>query len=57
MLNKLVLDQESNPCTDGTAVCGDNTVCVLVEDDLYDVSIKNIVYTCKIYLPIFVFAV
>lgn len=39
MLSKIVLDQASNPCTDGSANCGDNTVCVLGDNDSFDVCI------------------
>lgn len=38
MLNKIVANLESNPCTDGTAQCGDNTICVPDGQDGYDVS-------------------
>lgn len=38
MLNKMVANLEVNPCTDGTAQCGDNTVCVVEGDDGYEVS-------------------
>lgn len=28
MINKIVKDTPVNPCTDGTANCGENTVCI-----------------------------
>lgn len=38
MLNKIVANLEANPCTDGTAECGHNTICVPDGEDGYDVS-------------------
>lgn len=38
MLNKVVANLEANPCTDGTAECGDNTVCVVEGEDGYEVN-------------------
>lgn len=35
--NKVTEQRDSNPCTDGTAVCGDSSVCVHVEHDVYEV--------------------
>ncbi|CAD7013539.1 unnamed protein product [Ceratitis capitata] len=32
VLTKIGVDAESNACTDGTAICGENTVCVPYED-------------------------
>ncbi|CAD7078769.1 unnamed protein product [Hermetia illucens] len=40
MLNKIGVDPESNPCTDGTANCGDNTICIPRGDE-YDCVCKN----------------
>lgn len=36
--NKVTEHRDSNPCTDGTADCGESSVCVHVERDLYEVS-------------------
>ncbi len=41
MLNKIVANLEANPCTDGTAQCGHNTVCVVDGEDGYDVSFDD----------------
>lgn len=41
MLNKIVANLEANPCTDGTAQCGDNTICVVDGDDGYVVSLER----------------
>lgn len=38
MLNKVVDNLEANPCTDGTAECGENTICVLDGADGYEVT-------------------
>lgn len=37
MLNKFTQNQDSNACTDGTALCGQNAICVANDDDSYDV--------------------
>lgn len=44
MLNKIVANLEANPCSDGTAQCGDNTVCVLDGEDGYEVSHKLTIF-------------
>lgn len=36
--NKITLNRDSSACNDGTATCGENTVCVPAENDAYDVS-------------------
>lgn len=36
--NKITDHRDSNPCTDGSAVCGDSSVCVPLERDTYEVS-------------------
>jgi len=36
-INKIGLDERSNPCTEGTANCGENTICVPTEDS-YEVN-------------------
>lgn len=41
MLNKIVANLEANPCTDGTAQCGHNTVCVADGEDGYEVSLNT----------------
>lgn len=39
MMNKLISNVEINPCTDGTAACGENMICVpSLDSDLYTVS-------------------
>lgn len=51
-INKIGLDERSNPCTEGTANCGDNTICIPTEDS-YEVIcvissnsalLKNVIY-------------
>ncbi|KAL7032364.1 hypothetical protein ACKWTF_007298 [Chironomus riparius] len=39
-INKIGLDERSNPCTEGTANCGDNTICIPTED-AYECQCKN----------------
>ncbi|KAG4067397.1 hypothetical protein HA402_011951, partial [Bradysia odoriphaga] len=41
MLNKIVANLETNPCTDGTAQCGQNTICVVDGEDGYECNCKN----------------
>lgn len=40
MSNKVTLNRDSSACTDGTAKCGDNTVCIAAANDSYDVSVE-----------------
>lgn len=37
-VSKIGLTDSTNPCIEGTANCGENTVCVATGDDGYDVS-------------------
>lgn len=37
--NKITLNRDSSACTDGTATCGENTVCIAAANDSYDVSV------------------
>ena len=39
LLSKIGISDETNPCNDGSAVCGENTICVPVEDDNYEVCV------------------
>lgn len=48
MLNKIVANLESNPCTDGTAQCGQNTICVVDGDDGYEVT-NSFRFTFSLY--------
>lgn len=50
MLNKIVSNLESNPCSDGTAECGQNTVCVLDGEDGYEVCHKRTIFI-KYFTP------
>jgi nidogen (entactin) len=36
-VTKIGLTDKNNPCLEGTANCGDNTVCVPTQDDGYEV--------------------
>lgn len=45
LLNRIVLDIQSNPCTDGSANCGDNTICVPDEVDGFEVNTIEVKYT------------
>lgn len=38
MLNKVGGSDEINPCTDGSAICGHNSLCRSIEEDSYEVS-------------------
>lgn len=38
MFNKITLNRDSSACTDGTATCGENTVCMPGGGDLFEVS-------------------
>lgn len=38
MLNKVGGSDEINPCTDGSAICGHNSLCRSTEENSYDVS-------------------
>lgn len=39
--NKITEHRDLNPCTDGTASCGESSVCVPLEHDVYEVSLAN----------------
>lgn len=43
MLNKVGGTDEINPCTDGSAVCGYNSLCRSIEEDSYEVSFSFVV--------------
>lgn len=32
-ITKIGIDEKSNPCTEGTANCGENTICIPSNDD------------------------
>lgn len=41
MLNKIGVSDKSNPCTDGTATCGSNTICAATGDENYECNCLN----------------
>lgn len=40
-VNKIGITDVTNPCTEGTANCGENTVCIATGDDSYEVIKKK----------------
>lgn len=36
-ISKIGVTDKTNPCTEGIARCGDNTVCIPTSDDSYEV--------------------
>jgi nidogen (entactin) len=37
-ISKIGVTDTTNPCIEGTANCGENTICVASSEDSYDVS-------------------
>jgi hypothetical protein len=40
-ISKIGLSDKTNPCIEGTANCGENTVCVATGDDAYEVNLMS----------------
>ena len=52
MLTKVDLSQKTNPCADGTASCGENTICVPNDtEELFQVSIHILTASISKFLP------
>lgn len=41
MVNKIILNRQSNPCVDGSAICGENTICI-ANDDIEGYNVCNV---------------
>lgn len=44
MLSKVGVSEKSNRCSDGTANCGANTICVPIDDENYEVTSLEIIF-------------
>lgn len=40
-LSKIGVTDKTNPCIEGTANCGENTICIATSDDSYECECKN----------------